>query len=231
MANRRPTLDDARARVIRAAEHIAKLEAELTAALPPRAITTTVAAPSFMGGGKKYISLAPLVVILIGETLYNLRGAMDYLVYELFQLDTGKIYDYTEFPIVDKLERWNKYFPAKNSPPNKPFDPNKRGEKWLHKLTGPHKKALKDLQPFQGCQWTKTLRNRSNIDKHRRLIVVESTVQSHGGMIGGIGPVTVTSRLISKVAFDDDKTLVVETLKDLHKEVSAVLDKFDLDFN
>ncbi len=35
--------------------------------------------------------MSPIISILIGETIYNLRSALDYLVYDLAQLDAQKV--------------------------------------------------------------------------------------------------------------------------------------------
>jgi hypothetical protein len=40
--------------------------------------------------------------VLIGEISYNLRSAMDYLVFALAQHDSGSPQEFTQFPIVDK---------------------------------------------------------------------------------------------------------------------------------
>ncbi len=44
--------------------------------------------------------------ILVGETFYNLRAALDYLVYELARRDTGIPQERTQFPITDTPERF-----------------------------------------------------------------------------------------------------------------------------
>jgi len=44
--------------------------------------------------------------ILVGEVIYNLRAALDYLIYELAFLDSFKIQEGTQFPIEDTKRRW-----------------------------------------------------------------------------------------------------------------------------
>jgi hypothetical protein len=221
----KPSLDDARARVNRAKEHITSLEREIAAVLPPdRTITTVVAGPAFLAGGTKDISAPPILAILVGETLYNLRSALDYLVYELFHLDTSRTNNRTKFLIEDTRQKWNSHIPTSKTPPKK------RRKMWLHRLTAAHQTALKALQPCYGCKWTKRFRDLSNADKHRHLTLVEAAVHHRGhGTIGGFGPVMVTTQLATKVAFDDG-TLVTETLKLLQDEVAKVIDSFDPDF-
>jgi hypothetical protein len=221
----KPSLDDAKARISRAETHIASLEAEITAVLPPdRSITAPIMGPAFLSGGNQRISAPPILPILIGETLYNLRGALDYLVYELFHLDTGRVKGSTKFPIEDTIESWNSYFPTPETPSKK------RRKMWLHGLTPAHQAAIKWLQPCDGCKWTGVLRSLSNPDKHRRLTKIDATVNHRGhGAIGGFGPMMVTFQLTTKVAFENGAP-VVETLKELQQQVADVIDAFDSEF-
>jgi hypothetical protein len=143
-------------RVVRAGEHLADLRHRLFAALrkqedsivcyfdpdPPHALKA--AAPNF--------PLPPMRIgVLIGEVCYNLRSALDYLIFELFKLDSGKAQEFTQFPIVsspDKFRSWAK-------------DARSKG------LNSAHIAELQSLQPYKGCNWTKILRDLSNMDKHR----------------------------------------------------------------
>ena len=219
----KPTLDEARARVARAEEHIASLEREIITIAPPkRTITAMVAGPAFLSGATQLIKAPPIIPILIGETIYNLRTALDYLVYQLFNLDTGQLSNRTKFPIEDTEKSWDQYFPS-------PSTNSKQLKKmWLHRLTTSHKTAIKRLQPCFGNQWTATLRDLSNPDKHRHLIAAPVTTNqpSYGAIAG---PVMVTFEITSKVAFEDT-TLVMETLDLLQQEVADVIEAFDPDF-
>ncbi len=219
-----PSLNDARARIGRARDHITRLEREIAAVLPPdRTITTPIMGPAFVSGGTEYINAPPILAILIGETLYNLRGALDYLVYELFYLDTGGIENGTKFLIEDSIASWNNHLSS-------PGTAGRRRRKlWLYRLTMAHKTALQALQPCYGCTWTARLRDLSNPDKHRRLTTIVASVNHGGHGAIGFGPVMVTTHLTTKVAFEDG-SFVVETLKLLQKEVADVIEAFDPDF-
>jgi hypothetical protein len=216
-AIRKPTLDDAKARIERATAHVASLEAEISASLPPnRTITTPIMGPAFISGGTGYVDAPSILAILIGETIYNLRGALDYLIYELFQLDTGTIKEHTQFLIVKDPSKWT----AKNLK-----------SAGIHQLTVPHQAALQALQPCFGCNWTGQLGELSNLDKHRRLMTVEASVNRGGlGMVGGPGPVMVTIQMTTKLAFEDG-SLVVDTLKMFARESAKVIQDFDPDFS
>jgi hypothetical protein len=94
----------------------------------------------------------PILAILIGEICYNLRSALDYLVYELALLDSGNPQENTQFPIDDTPKKFNR---------------NKE-----HRLVGlslDHIAAIERYQPYSGCNWSKVLRTLSNPDKHRKL--------------------------------------------------------------
>jgi hypothetical protein len=103
----------------------------------------------------------PRLKILIGEICNNLRSALDYLVYELARLDSGAIQDGTQFPIEDTPTAFQKA--SKNR---------------LKGINASHVAAIEKSQPYNGCHWTKVLKDISNPDKHRHL-----TITSHGGWI------------------------------------------------
>ncbi len=100
----------------------------------------------------------PLIVgILIGEIAYNLRSALDYLVFKLAKLDSGVDQDFTQFPIVDtgdKFRAWRK-------------DARRKG------INDAHIAAIKRLQPCEGCDWSAYLRDISNTDKHREFTPIK----------------------------------------------------------
>jgi hypothetical protein len=98
------------------------------------------------------VGISMMVPILVGEICYNLRSALDYLIYELITLDAGVPKHKTQFPIEDR---------------EKHFLGRKKG--WLYGLDERHIACIEWLQPYNGCDWTKSLREVSNPDKHRGL--------------------------------------------------------------
>jgi hypothetical protein len=58
----------------------------------------------------KFPRPAPIVSILLGEICYNLRSALDYLVFELAYFDSGIIQQGTQFPIDDAPKKFAKHF-------------------------------------------------------------------------------------------------------------------------
>ena len=99
--------------------------------------------------------------IIVGETLYNLRTALDYIVYDLAEDDSGKVQRGTQFIIADNKKRFRE-----------------RGRQYLRGLTPHHVKLIEKFQPYKGVKWTKILRDYSNPDKHRHLLP-----NSHEGLI------------------------------------------------
>ena len=93
-----------------------------------------------------------LLGIVVGEICYNLRSALDYLVYELAFLDAGAIQNGTQFPIDDSPRRFSDSIPTR-----------------LKGLNAAHVAAIERLQSYNGCNWPTVLRTLSNPDKHRQL--------------------------------------------------------------
>lgn len=104
-----------------------------------------------------------MLPVIVGDVMHNLRAALDYLVYELSLLDSkGQIKDGTQFPIED----------VKSNPtnPSRCFDGRRKS--YLKGLSDTHVDAIEALQPYNGVEWTETLRDVSNPDKHRHLTVI-----------------------------------------------------------
>jgi hypothetical protein len=106
--------------------------------------------------------------ILIGEIFYNLRCALDYLVFELAKLDSDMEQDGTQFPIVDT---------------KKDFEGRVKGP-WLRGINAAHVAEIERLQPYNGCKWTTRLRECSNPDKHRHLVPAggNATIHVHSSL-------------------------------------------------
>ena len=160
-----------------------------------------------------------IVSILVGEVVYNLRAALDYLVYELARLDAGHPVDGTQFLIEDT---------------KKGFCGRRAGG--LKGLSDVHVAALKRLQPCDGCKWTGVLRDISNPDKHRHLTAVMNSVVlpiAPGSTEAIIAdqPVDVKLGLSVPITFINGAGApVVETLQQLASEVAQTLDAFKPEF-
>ena len=154
--------------------------------------------------------LASFSSILVGETIYNLRAALDYLVYELANLDSGQIQKNTQFPIVDYMKSWQEESHSK-----------------LKGLSSSHKAAIERLQPFRNCDWTRILREISNPDKHRSFIVVRMSAVLHSN-ISRTNQTILPPTL--QMLFEEDGRPVMKTLQELQGQVAGVLDIFKPDF-
>lgn len=220
-----PSLDDARARVDRASEHIARLQTEISTILQNHTQwqirTVEKAGGQFVESGDLYFPA--IINILIGEIIYNLRAALDYLVYELGILDSGKAQERCQFPIESTPKGWTKHEAS-----------------WLMGLSDVHKAAIESLQPYNGCKWTELLREISNIDKHRRLHIASGWYHANVGRgIAGephtvrpdaiIGAMEVEGQVAAFVQFEDG-TPVIEALEVIQLHVANVLIRFDRDF-
>src|SRR5215203_2938351 len=159
-----------------------------------------------------------LLPLAVGDATHSLRAALDYLVYELAREDSGVIQKRTQFPIED----------VKFDPQDRPrgFD-SKNVQRFMKGLNQTHIDAIEKLQPYNGVNWTKTLRDISNPDKHRELVGAQAHIwtimvteiadkgplRTGGKVISGAGPngcdVAVNTQHVIDVTFRDG-TRVIE---------------------
>jgi hypothetical protein len=163
--------------------------------------------------------------IIVGEIIYNLRAALDYLVYELACFDSKQEVEGTQFPIEDFEEKFN----------NRVCDVEAKGKsKYLRGVSPEHVAAIKRLQPFNGCEWTKRLRIISNPDKHRKLSFLEHSISvavqitsTEASIIEH--PMNMNHIKGFEIVFRDG-TPVIETLEQLMLKVRQTLDSFKPEF-
>lgn len=183
----------------------------------------------------------PLVLsAIIGDTLYNLRSALDYLVYALASHDSGHPQEWTQFPIDFKPEVFRSR-----------YDPKSGRRCYLRGVSADHIAEIEKLQPYNGCQWTERLVELSNPDKHRRLTVVQPKIASMqlefrvgpttgfsgevtGTVTGAVDPVSgewvqVRHDITLGIAFENGQQ-VGSTLDHLQGEVTATLSRFRREF-
>jgi hypothetical protein len=216
----KPSLETALARADRAKEHLAQLDREIEKALK----AGVTLGPSVSGLFKVTVYPLPKVIpILIGETMYNLRMALDCLAFQLAYLDTGHVQKNTKFPIVDHAEAWRNQITGAGT--------RKLGrwKLWLPRLTPGHLAALERLQPFAGCVWTRMLRRYSDADRHYELVVVDTRMlaRATGDPFPDLDDIDHHAQPV--VIFDHGPP-VLRTLEELHREVSSLLRSFSRDF-
>jgi len=153
---------------------------------------------------------------LIGEIIQCLRKSLEYLVYELACYDSKSIVEKTQFVIVDCEKKF-------------------RENLWhLKGLTGEHRAMFERLQPYNGCNWTKLLRELSNPDKHKTLIAVKHPVvisldpSNTEAIISG-NNVSVDNYASIKITFSNG-TPVIEGIEQLVLDVTNTLGLFYFEF-
>lgn len=100
--------------------------------------------------------------LIVSDAIHNLRSALDYVVYELALHDSGNVQHGTQFIIED----------VKDDPLDASRGFDVRAKRYLKGLSLDHVRAMEWFQPYMGAKWTETLREISNPDKHRKLIVL-----------------------------------------------------------
>lgn len=227
-------LDGAYKRVKRAEEHLADLDIQiniLSQEMKESIVTNSQPSPFPVPEGYKRETIETfkikipkvpdIVGILIGEIVYNLRSALDYLVYELARLDSGTIQQRTQFSIEDTKDIfWGRHLC------------NLKG------LSDKHIAVIELLQPYSGCNWTKLIRDLSDPDKHRKLTIITNIARFN---INVIDPSTKSNTVNQPMNMDNSASFQIkfragtsivdiDTLKKLKFYVTETLDSFNPDF-
>lgn len=182
-----PSLIEAHARHDRAGKHIIHVSKELARLvsdfdagsvemdLEPGS-TKTVEMP-----GIEIASLprAPIVLsIRLGEAIYNLRAALDYLVFNVAWKDSHAIKEGTQFPIEDNPQKFEGRITGVYVGRDKKGRPKQRSCKpYLAGVDRTHCRWIEEFQPYKGCNWSRLLRTLSNPDKHKQLIRIRNVLR------------------------------------------------------
>lgn len=161
----------------------------------------------------------------VSDCIHNLRGALDYLIFELSILDSGTIQKGTQFPIEDNPQVFHQT----------------RRNTSLRGLSDDHVRAIEFLQPYNGVEWTKSLRSISNPDKHQHLVIMKpqlsSSIFAHS--VGDIDDfefsvngeqMYVKKKDVFSIGFSDSESPVIETLNSLQVRVRQTIDAFKPEF-
>lgn len=225
-----PSLKGCRARIDRTIEHLRDLESRTNQF---RRIHQDHFTPQYDHKTGKFtligsaIELPDVCLVLTGEIIYNLRAALDYLIFELAWLDSKRRRKNTQFLIEDcEKDFWGK-------------------RDWrLPGLCDRHVAAIALLQPYNGCEWTRLIRDLSDKDKHRELVEIAvggdiiSTIRSVGNPVAatdmstsvpGMVPVNVDLYLAIRITFEDGSP-VIETLEVLKTQVTQTINSFQPEF-
>lgn len=170
----------------------------------------------------------PELSVVAGEIVYNLRAALDYLIYELAYLHRGRPCDGTQFPIEDSKKGFKARMYGSRKRPG-----------FIQHVKPRHIAALKRLQPCYGCDWTQRLRDLSNPDKHRRLVTtagpridmaIAKTTTTTLDEDTGLQKVEMDLKSTYYITFEDGAN-VVHTLGELGTQVAATLEQFKPEFD
>jgi hypothetical protein len=227
-------------RHIRAGEHLAEVHRlcdafkatpqDVGSHIEPQTVEELVSLPNNM----RRVPVPHDIPLRIGETAYNLRCALDYLVFALAWHDTGR--EPTEqwakrlqFPIEHDLERFKR-----------------RRTTMLEGVSDEHAALIESYQPGAGCDWTAVLAGLNDADKHRHLIVLAGSFDSESGTwthtarphpdavpnergLYSIDEMEMHVEATIDVAFPDGR-LVTETLQELQTQVRKLLIRFAAEF-
>lgn len=163
------------------------------------------------------------IAVVVGEVLYNLRSALDYLVFELALLDSGIEQSGTQFPICDTPDDFA----------------SQRFR--LRGVRGGHVAVIGSLQPYQGMDWALALQFLSNQDKHRRMHAVSTELDIDfldyspvseeeywalwGRIVVAQEDIDIDFDLTTYIAFEDGSS-VTETLQLIHTHAADIVASF-----
>ncbi len=218
------SLGDAFLRLERAGVHLAEVKTRIDRYIEAQKDTVTAEVEdglpqiTFEGGEPPPRMLS----IVIGDTIQNLRTALDYLLYALAWLDSGGHQPKTQFPIESRSEGFKG-----------------RRSTYLKGVSDEHVAAIKRLQPFSGTKWSGVLAFASNQDKHWALHLAVLYGEVRFSIEAPVGDTGKGPALPSKVEMDGDLTidvafpggaLVMKSLEILEAEVRGVLESFKPEF-
>jgi hypothetical protein len=217
-------LDDAYLRVNRAAIHLANLKRRTNRYLQANEGLAVIKVEGLtVSGPPPFDPPPPFLGILIGESVQNLRTALDYLVYQLAEWDSGPDFERrTQFPIEDTPKGFKR-----------------RRNSFLEGVSDEHVAVLDSLQPYERPNWLSWIRELSNLDKHNVLIVtpgIQGSVTIPVGRsdeeaiaAGGFrrpGEVGMYFKVPMHIAFGDGFP-VIEQLEELKTETRSLLQLFE----
>jgi hypothetical protein len=168
--------------------------------------------------------------VWVGETLFNLRGALDYLVYEIACVcNQHRHVRNTQFPICDDPEVFMAQATGKHP------RTGKRVTCRLKHVPPAVVARIAELQPCSdpACEWTRLLRELSNPAKHEGIGSFRSAGQflpsSHPelrGLVADDEEGTESHYFTAQVFFKEPRLDVVDTLEWIQREVRALVAEF-----
>jgi hypothetical protein len=155
------------------------------------------------------------------QTCYNFRSVLDYLIIKVARYDSGVIQNGPQFPIEDARERFNRYAEVVR----------------LKGINAGHIAMIDHLQPYNGRNWTKLLRELpNNPDSHRVItkIRVDFFVDIHKPISRAHlrirGKVDVKIGLATTITLDDGTPITRSALDEIKTQVADTLASFKPEF-
>lgn len=193
-----PSLEGANAWLSRAEEHLADIrilcdalaETECDSMMASIRFNSQPGEPPSYAYSRPTSPVPSRVSVLVGEAIQAMRRSLDYLVYELAFVDSGREQEDTQFPIDESPKRFWRRLKRKRLGDHSCF---------LIGVKVKHAAAIERCQPYKGVDWTKTLNTLSNPDKHRYLTMAKSESKS---TITWARARNATDHLVTRVAPD-----------------------------
>jgi hypothetical protein len=225
-------LDGARKRIERADKHLDDFISEVEAYAASEAKNIAIEYDEVRNQPNVILAAStPLpdeMALVVSDCIHNLRAALDYLVFELAREDSSDPEpERTQFPVFTDPDDFLALRKARA-----------KGKGYFRYLSSAHIDAIEAYQPYKGINWTQTLVDISNPDKHRKLTRTRSGRRTHitngrGEVFKGVGPHRTDVRMERRVSvrvFFGDKRPVLETLEILKREIALVIDSFSPEF-
>lgn len=120
---------------------------------------------------REHLELFVRCTITVGETAYNIRSALDYLIYSIARgSNSGKEVEGTQFPMEESEKRYRARATGVD-------EAGKPVAQFLVKVPQDVVDELAQYQPYAGCKWVRLLRQISNLDKHRHLTTLTTSTK------------------------------------------------------
>jgi hypothetical protein len=114
----------------------------------------------------------PRLSLTFGEVAYNVRSALDYLIYSIARANNNGVeVSGTQFPLEDSSSRYWARWTGTDA------KTGKQVARTLNKIPQDVAKDLAHYQPFAKCSWAELLRDISNPDKHRHLTTLSTSAK------------------------------------------------------
>lgn len=218
-------IDDARRRVRQSNKRLADLKDQIESVGKPQTGIVAVQRKRSDPHQFNYPMTEPLedLQVVVSEVVQHLRTGLNYLVCALVESRGRRVDKGLQFLICNTPEEFKRRVPSE-----------------LKGLSAEQVSLIETLQPYNGNDWLRMVRDLANPDKHRHPIKLRSgparirfQALSHieaktpgGARVFVPDTVKMNYNFSLPITFSDSGTPVIETLQLLQLKVSDLLDKF-----